>query len=75
MKRTLEIKNGKVAVCPKASSGYELGMADGTAPGEVVNLRAGSVRQPLIDFYHREFFEACRGCVRIDEEVLPAEQV
>jgi hypothetical protein len=76
LKRTLEVKNGKIAICPKASSGYELGMADDSCAGEVVDLHGGGdIRQKLIDFYHREFFEACRGCVRINEEVLPAEQV
>jgi hypothetical protein len=76
LKRTLEVKNGRIAVCPKASSGYELGMVDGSSTGEVVDLRGnGDIRQKLIDFYHREFFEACRGCVRIDEEVMPAEQL
>lgn len=76
MKRTLEVKNGKIAICPKASSGYELGMANSSAVGEVVDLRGGGdIRGKLIAFYHRDFFEVCRGCVRIDEEVLPAEQM
>jgi len=74
LKRTPEVKNGRMAICPKASSGYELGMADASRAGEVVDLRGGGLRQKMIDFYHREFFEACRACVRIDEEVMPAEQ-
>jgi hypothetical protein len=76
LKRTLEVKNGRTAICPKASSGYELGMADASGAGEVVDLRGdGDLRQALIDFYHKEFFEACRACLRIDEEVMPAEQI
>jgi organic radical activating enzyme len=77
MKRTLEIKKGKIAVCPKASSGYELAMVNDTYPGEIVNLRedGSDIRKRIIDFYHRDFFEACRCCVRLDETVAPAEQI
>ena len=75
LKRALKVKNGRIAICPKASSGYELGMADSSFAGEVVDLRGGGdIRQKMIDFYHQEFFEACRACVRLEEEVVPAEQ-
>lgn len=74
-KRCLQVCDGKLAICPKASSGYELGMVDDSFPGEVISLREiDDVRKQLIAFYQKDFFEACRSCVRIDEEVLVAEQ-
>ncbi len=75
LKRCLQVCDGKLAICPKASSGYELGMVDDSFPGEVISLREiDDVRKQLIAFYQKDFFEACRSCVRIDEEVLVAEQ-
>lgn len=76
MKRTLEVKNGRIAICPKASSAYELGMARGDAPGEVVDLRGGSdVWERFAEFYSRPYFEVCRHCVRPEGDVMPAEQL
>lgn len=76
MKRTLEVKNGRIAICPKASSAYELGMIPADAPGEVVDLRGGSdVWEQLADFYSRPYFEVCRHCVRPEGDVMPAEQL
>lgn len=75
IKRCVQIFDGRMAVCPKASSGYELGMIE-NAPGETVDLRSeGDLRQQLVAFYQRDFFDACRACARIDEDVLVAEQV
>lgn len=76
MKRTLEVKRGRIAICPKASSAYELGVADMSAPCEVVDLRAGSdVREELINFYSKPYFDVCRRCIRPDGDVMPAEQL
>ncbi|WP_165078572.1 MULTISPECIES: radical SAM protein [unclassified Desulfovibrio] len=76
MKRTLEAKNGRIAVCPKASSAYELGMVPAAAPGEVVDLRGPSdVWEQFAEFYSRPYFEVCRHCVRPEGDVMPAEQL
>lgn len=76
MKRTLEVKNGCIAICPKASSAYELGMVSAPSPGEVVDLRGCSdVWGELATFYAKPFFEVCRHCVRPEGDVMPAEQL
>lgn len=76
LKRCLQVMDGKIAVCPKASSAYALGMADVGCVGEVVDLRhEGNLREALLAFYSRDFFQVCRSCTRLDEKVLPAEQM
>ena len=75
IKRCVQVLDGQLAICPKASSGYELGMAEKT-PGELVDLRSGEdVRSQLLAFYQKPFFDVCRACARIDKEVLVAEQL
>lgn len=75
IKRCVQALDGQIAICPKASSGYELGMAE-EKPGELVDLRSGEdVRAQLLAFYQKPFFDVCRGCARIDKEVLVAEQL
>lgn len=75
LKRCVQILDGKIAVCPKASAGYALAMIDGSQPGEQIDVRScADLRQELISFYAREYFEACRSCARIDENVPVAEQ-
>lgn len=75
IKRCVQVLDGQLAICPKASSGYELGMAEKT-PGELVDLRSGEdVRRQLMSFYQKPFFDVCRACARIDKEVLVAEQL
>jgi hypothetical protein len=75
LKRTLEVKNGKVAICPRASSAYELGILKCT-DDEVINLREmAGLKKSIIDFYHKNYFEACCKCVRPESEVPPAIQL
>lgn len=75
IKRCVQALDGQIAICPKASCGYELGMAE-KKPGELVDLRSGEdLRAQLLAFYQKPFFDVCRGCARIDKEVLVAEQL
>lgn len=75
IKRCVQALDGQIAICPKASSGYELSMVEKT-PGELVDLRGGAaLREQLTAFYQKPFFDACRACARIGREVPVAEQL
>lgn len=71
VKRCVQALDGQIAICPKVSSGYELGMeektrrARGPAPG--ADTIACLLPKPL--------FDVCRGCARVDKEVLVVKQL
>ncbi|GHU82998.1 hypothetical protein FACS189468_7770 [Spirochaetia bacterium] len=76
-KRVLQVCNGKIAVCPRTSGGYEMGVVP-FFEGQFIDLRESSsesLRQQFIDFYHRDYLDGCKYCIRSEEEVLPALQV
>lgn len=76
LKRTLEVKNHKIAICPKASSGYELGQVAAVPEGEVVDLSDKAELMPrLVAFFQKPCFEVCLFCKRSGETVIPAEQL
>ena len=69
----ISILNGEYHVCPKSSSGKRLGIID---VNDYVNLRTSKdLRKDLIDFYEKEYFDACKYCIRLNEKILPAEQL
>lgn len=73
--RCIQVFDGKLAVCPKASSMDALGQTSHTEQ-EIIDLRTEpNLRQAIINFYEKDFFEACRSCGGYGEEVLPGEQI
>jgi organic radical activating enzyme len=80
-KGCVQILNGKLSTCPRISSGYELGLAK-SAQHDFIDLRkchlgerSDVLRQELIDFYHKDYFEACRYCSHGEERIMPAIQM
>jgi hypothetical protein len=80
-KGCVQVLNGKITTCPRASSGYQLGLIVPPA-NDFVELRnrcAGNdtkaLRQELIDFYHKDSFFACRFCSHDENQVIPAIQI
>lgn len=75
MGRCVQVFDGKLAICPKASSMDVLGRAL-PAEHEIIHLRTEpNLRQALLKFYEKDFFEACRTCGGYGEEVVPGAQV
>ena len=72
MKSCISLLNHKIHICAKSASGYELGLIDAH---DFIDLNSNTLRQDIIDFYNREYFDACKYCVRTNKEVLPAEQL
>jgi MoaA/NifB/PqqE/SkfB family radical SAM enzyme len=76
-KRVIQVLNGKIAVCPRTSGGYEMGVVP-LHKGQYIDLRASSgeaLKKQFIDFYHRDYLDGCRYCTRSEEEVTPARQL
>lgn len=75
MARCVQVFDGKLAICPKASSMSALGYHN-AGKNEVIDLRCEhDLRQALINFYRKDFFEECRMCGGYGEEVIPGEQI
>lgn len=69
----ISILNGEYHICPKSSSGKRLGIIE---VNDYINLRnSKNLRKDLIDFYEKDYFDACRYCIRLNEKILPAEQL
>jgi hypothetical protein len=71
------IINGKLHVCPRSSNAYELGYINLT-PRDFIDLRKidkKDLRSELINFYKKSYFESCKYCVRLQDRVLPAQQI
>jgi organic radical activating enzyme len=76
-KRVFQVHNGKMAVCPRTSGAYEIGIVP-LIEGQYIDLRsfAGeNLQKQFIDFYHRDYLDGCRYCIRSEEEVPPALQL
>jgi organic radical activating enzyme len=77
-KHCVELLDGKIHICGKQSMTYELHERSNIEipDGDYVDLRKSkNLREELINFYHREYFNICGYCRRIDKQILPAEQL
>jgi organic radical activating enzyme len=77
LKGCTQILSGRLSLCPRLSAGYELGQVEIFAD-ESINLRNSNeviIRDKIINFYKKEYFEACRSCIRLEEQVMPAIQI
>jgi organic radical activating enzyme len=73
-KGCLQAMNGKVCTCPRSSATTEL-YHEKIPYTDYINLRdSKDLKQEFIDFYHKNYVEACRYCVRTCEQVMPALQ-
>lgn len=73
---SLQILDGVLAICPRASMGHLLGIVE-TPADDLIDLRCAkttSVRQEFIDFYRKDSFAACGYCVPQTEIIPPAVQ-
>ena len=71
MATCLSVINHKLHICAKCASGTELGLFKAN---DYVNLLNNpDLKQDLIDFYSKEYFEVCKYCKRTDKKVLPAQ--
>jgi organic radical activating enzyme len=71
------IFNGKIHVCARSSSGYELGMVE-IGNSDFIDLRTvkeKDLSKKLIAFYSKDCFDICKYCLRTNKQVLPAEQL
>ena len=69
----ISILNGEYHICPKSSSGKRLGIID---VNDYINLRTSKdLKKDLINFYEKEYFDACKYCLISNEKILPAEQL
>jgi organic radical activating enzyme len=76
-KRVIQVHNGRIAICPRTSGGYEMGEVP-ILDEECIDLQNSSdenLKDQFIKFYHRDHFNACQYCMRSEEEVLPASQI
>ncbi len=63
--------NGKLDICSKASAGREMQLFEDDSV-DIVNSK--DLRQDLIDFYQKEYMNACKYCILTDIQVQPALQ-
>ena len=59
-------------ICGKSSRGFAMGVI---TSNDFVDLRQkNSLREKIVSFYEKNYFNVCRHCVRSDKEVIPAQQ-
>ena len=69
----LGVFNHRLHTCPKASHGEQLGIF---VDKDAIDLRKDkNIKEKLIEFYSKDFYEPCRHCIRSSKEVIPAEQL
>lgn len=68
----LGVFRGKIHTCPKSSLGEGLGIFQAS---DAIDLSEGNIKEKLIDFYKKEYFNACKYCIRTSKEVVPALQI
>ena len=66
-----QVMNGKLDICSKASAGREMQLFEDDSV-DIVNSK--DLRQDLIDFYQKEYMNACKYCILTDIQVQPALQ-
>jgi hypothetical protein len=69
--KCLQVLNSKLYICPKASSGIELGLVQ---VDDYIDLKSDNLRKELIEFYKKDYFEACEYCIMNEKRVVPAMQ-
>ncbi|MDR0572238.1 MAG: hypothetical protein LBG48_05290 [Rickettsiales bacterium] len=77
-KQCIELLDGKIHICGKQSMTYELHeKSDIRIPvDDYVDVRnSKNLREDLIKFYQKDYFDVCKYCVRLDKQILPAEQI
>ncbi len=67
----IQLLNRKLDICPKASSARELGLID---INDYVDMNSSNLREDLINFYKRDYQQACQYCILNDGTVQPALQ-
>lgn len=68
-----QILNGKLDICSKALGARELGLIKSD---EYIDIeKSTNLKQDLIDFYQRDYADACRYCILSEETVQPALQL
>ncbi|MDR2743634.1 MAG: radical SAM protein [Desulfovibrio sp.] len=75
-KHSLQILDGILAICPRASIGQLLGLLD-TPPGDSINLRKkdnSGLRRELLAFYRKDVYAACACCAPQVDVIEPAIQ-
>lgn len=73
MATCLSIINHKLHICAKGASGLELGLFKAN---DCVNiLNNPKLKDDLIEFYSKDYFEVCKYCKRTNEKVMPAQQI
>jgi hypothetical protein len=70
------VLDGKFHICPKSSAGCELNLVE-IPDTDYIDLRKSqeNIKDGLINFYKKEYFEVCKFCIRPQEEIIPAEQI
>jgi organic radical activating enzyme len=66
------VLDSKLHVCCKSAAAFSLNICNIT---DFIDLSAERVKQAIIDFYHKDYFQACKYCVRLSETVIPAIQM
>jgi organic radical activating enzyme len=73
-KGCLQVMNGKICTCPRASATTEL-IPDSIPVADYIDIRSNqNLYRSFVDFFSRDYVAACRYCVRTGENVLPALQ-
>jgi organic radical activating enzyme len=67
--------DGKLHVCPKSSSGHRLNLINADDYVDLRQKNIFKIKKDLINFYKKDYFEACKYCRRTSEKVLPAIQI
>jgi organic radical activating enzyme len=77
-KHSLQIMDGKISICPRASIGVQLGLVE-TPEDDYIDLAKQdspeNLRKKLINFYNKTSYAACGFCIQQNELVEPAIQI
>ncbi len=66
------ILNGKMDICSKATAARELNLFKIDDSVDLINSK--NLKQDLINFYNKEYMDACEYCILSNEKVPPAIQ-
>lgn len=72
MASCLSIMNHKLHICAKSASGEALNIFEAVDAIKLINNP--NLKEDIINFYHKEYFEACKYCRRTNTKVIPALQ-
>lgn len=68
-----QILNGKLDICSKATAAREMNLFEINDTVDILN--STNLREDLINFYQKEYCDACEYCIVSQEEVQPALQL